>query len=503
MTDWTAGYIADIGYTFGYYPELNPLRLQLAFLNAALVLPSSGNACELGFGQGISTNVHAVASTTSWSGTDFNPAQAGFAQEVAAISGANAQLFDQSFADYCSRSDLPDFDYIGLHGIWSWISDENRSIVVDFVRRKLKVGGVLYISYNTQPGWASMVPMRDLLMQHGDVMAASGQGMVSRIDGALDFAERLFDTSPVFAQAHPHIATRLTEIKHQSRNYVAHEYFNRDWLPMSFAKMADWLAPAKLDYGCSANYFDHIDALNITVKQKNFLNSIADITFRETVRDFMLNRQFRKDYWVKGARKLNHLEQGEALRSLRVMLVQPRHDVTLKVTGALGDATLNDAVHGVILDVLSDYQPQSLEQIALAVKADDIVFSQVLQAVLILAGAGTLAAVQDDDVIAAARKKSAQLNQFLYNKARGSGDIAYLASPVTGGGIRVERFSQLFLLARSLNKTLPSEWARLLWQILQGDGEQLHDEATLADLTRQAQHFSDQHLPVLTALGIA
>ena len=34
MTDWTAGYIVDIAYTYGYYTELNPLRIKLAFLNA-------------------------------------------------------------------------------------------------------------------------------------------------------------------------------------------------------------------------------------------------------------------------------------------------------------------------------------------------------------------------------------------------------------------------------------------------------------------------------------
>jgi hypothetical protein len=31
MSDWTARYVADIGYTFGYYSELNPLRAKLAF----------------------------------------------------------------------------------------------------------------------------------------------------------------------------------------------------------------------------------------------------------------------------------------------------------------------------------------------------------------------------------------------------------------------------------------------------------------------------------------
>lgn len=91
MSDWTAGYVADIGYTYGYYSELNPLRVQLAFLNAGLVPPSVGTACELGFGQGLSTNIHAAASVVSWHGTDFNPSQASFAQELAATSGSAAK----------------------------------------------------------------------------------------------------------------------------------------------------------------------------------------------------------------------------------------------------------------------------------------------------------------------------------------------------------------------------------------------------------------------------
>lgn len=209
MSDWTAGYVADIDYTFGYYTELNPLRLRLAFLNAGLAFPEVGVACELGFGQGLSANIHAAASVAQWHGTDFNPAQASFAQELAAASGADVRLFDQAFADFCARADLPDFDFIGLHGIWSWISDENRAHIVDFVRRKLKVGGVLFISYNTQPGWAAMVPMRGLLSQHVETMAATGQAISSRIDAALEFAKRLMATQPLYARANPQISERL------------------------------------------------------------------------------------------------------------------------------------------------------------------------------------------------------------------------------------------------------------------------------------------------------
>lgn len=93
------------------------------FLNAGVKPPRVGTACELGFGQGMSANLHAAVSVVEWCGTDFNPAQAGFAQELAAVAGSGARLFDQAFDEFCSRSDLPEFDYIGLHGIWSWISD--------------------------------------------------------------------------------------------------------------------------------------------------------------------------------------------------------------------------------------------------------------------------------------------------------------------------------------------------------------------------------------------
>ena len=85
---------------------------------------------------------------------------------------------------------------------------------------------------------------------------------------------------------------------------------------------------------------------NLSAEQQALLASIPDPMFRQTTRDFCVNQQFRKDYWVKGARKLSALEQAEALRALRVVLVQPRADVSLKVTGSLGEATLQEAVYG-------------------------------------------------------------------------------------------------------------------------------------------------------------
>lgn len=510
MTDWTAGYVADIGYTYGYYPQLNPLRLRMAFLDAGLVCPEVGAACELGFGQGVSANMHAAASVTQWHGTDFNPSQASFAQSLAAASGAPAHLVDDAFAEFCSRPDLPDFDYIGLHGIWSWISDENRAVIVDFIRRKLKTGGALYISYNTLPGWAPFVPMRGLLTEHSELMGAPGQGIVPRIDAALEFAEKLLATQPGYVRANPQVSERLARIKTLSRNYLAHEYFNRDWHPMSFSSMARWLEPAKLSYACSAEFLDHVDALNLTTDQQALINSLPDANFRQTVRDFCVNQQFRKDYWVKGARKLSSFEQSEALRAQRVLLVQKRSAVSLKVTGGLGEANLQGDIYNPLLDLLADHLPRSLGQIEQALKDRNIGLAKIEQSVMILLGSGALELCQEDAVVAKARKYTDKLNTYLCMKARSAADVTYLASPVSGGAAAIPRFSQVFVLARAQGKKQPADLAQFAWQWLAAQNQLLIKEGktlatpdeNLAELETLAKDFAENQLPILKSLGI-
>ena len=512
MTDWTAGYVADIGYTYGYYGELNPAHARLALLAAGYDLTPCRAVCELGFGQGVSANIHAAGQPeTAYWATDFNSAQAGFAQMVAGASGANIHLFDQSFTEFCSRDDLPGFDYIGLHGIWSWISDENRAVIVDFIRRKLNVGGVAYLSYNTLPGWSPMVPMRHLLTEHAAIMSPPGQGIVARIDSAIAFAQKLMSLNPNYSRANPIVAERLNAIASQNRHYLAHEYFNRDWRPMPVAEMANWLEPAKLTFASSAHLMDHIDGVNLTNDQRDFLNAIPDTLFRETVRDYMVNQQFRRDYWVRGARRLSGLELLETLRRQRYVLAAPRKDISLKVKGALGEVEPTKAIYDPILDAFADHQPKSFGQLEQGLKDKNINAAQLREAIIVLAGSGLIYPAQDDKQISRARPFSDRLNAHLIAKSRGGNDVNHLASPVTGGGIPVARFNQLFLLAKGAGRKTPAEWAQFAWSILAAQGQLIVKEGVtldtpeenLQELTSQATAFSETQLPVLKALGVA
>jgi hypothetical protein len=500
-----------VGYTYGYYAELNPVRARFALLAMGIQPPEVRNACELGFGQGMSVNIHAAASSAQWHATDFNPSQALFARELSGVSGSGAQLSDEAFAEFCARPDLPDFDYIGLHGIWTWISDENRAVIVDFVRRKLKLGGVLYASYNVLPGWSPAAPLRHLLYQHSRALSAEGTGVIPKVNAALEFADKLLATKPMYTRVVAGVAERLAKMKEHGRSYLAHEYFNRDWLPMYFADMARWLEPAKLSFAASAHLMDHVVAANLTAEQQKLLAEIPDAEFRETVRDYMVNAQFRRDYWVRGVRRLSSLEQAQAFRKLRLMLVVPRADVSMKATGSLGEITLNEAAHLPILDALADHRPLSIGELERRVQGGGMTLTALMRGVLMFLSKGDLVLVQDEPAAEAARAACERLNGWLLERARSNSDISFLASPVTGGGVMVNYVQQLFLLAGRAGCKSAEEVAAEVWRVLSAQGRRLTREGkTLetpednqAELERQAREFSDKRQRLLTSLGVS
>jgi SAM-dependent methyltransferase len=507
---WNAGYVTDVNYTYGYYGELNADRAVFALQSVGIKPPTIRNACELGFGQGLSIAIHSATQPhVQWWGTDFNPSQAAFAQEMVAQAGTSAKLYDQAFAEFCTRDDLPEFEFIALHGIWTWISDENRAVVVDFVRRKLAVGGILYISYNTLPGWAAAAPLRHLMKQHGDVMGSPSALVTQRIDGALDFMEQLFGVEPAYARNNALAVERFKGLKTQDRNYMAHEYMNRDWRPMYFAELAEWLEPAKLTYATSANLLDQQDSVNMLPTQNAFLTGVVDPGFKETVRDYITGNQFRRDLWMRGVRRMAALEQAEVLRSRRFIMIVPRADVHLKLTAAQGEVTLQEAVYKPLLDFMSDHQIKTFAQIEVAMQAAGLGLGQVASALAIMTGTGALAVVQDDKVIAKAKPAVDKLNGAIVSMARVRQDIPYLASPVTGGTIAANRLEQLLLLGRAKGGKTRADWAKFAWEVLKSQGQNLvregnqleGEEDNIAELVERAEAL-EKRLPILKALGI-
>lgn len=510
--DWTAGYVTEIEYTYGYYRELCPGVLRLACLSAGLAPPSakSLNYLELGYGQGLSLNIHAAANQGVFWGTDFNPVQTAHALAFAEASGASVTALNESFAELAARTDLPEFDVIALHGIWSWISDDNGRHIVDIIRRKLRVGGIVYISYNCFPGWAPAAPLRHLMKLHGDLAGAEATGMAAKVDAALAFAKQVVDSGALYFKGNPAVSERLTKITDQSRNYLAHEYFNKDWRITSFSELAETLEAAKLSFVASAHLIDHVDAVNLTPDGQKLLANVNHPVLRQSVRDYFVNQGFRRDIFMKGPRRLTSMENVEAMLSERFVLTTIAENVPRKVTGSLGEATLQDKVYDPVIAALAEnkYSPKLLRELVVHPNIRSLQLGQVLQALVVLAGAGHVSLAQN----ASKQTKSqcAALNRYLCERSRGSSDIAFLASPVTGGGVIVPRFEQLFLLMEAPGKRNTQELAKFGWenlkkqnQLMMKDGQPLKTEAeNLDEIAKLADTFL-KRLPILEAVSIA
>lgn len=512
MTNWTEGYVTEIDYTHGYYRELSPTQQRFALLMAGFAPPpEAGTYLELGYGQGLSTAIHAAATQGQVWGTDFNPSQAANAQSLVKAAGVEARLFDESFAEFDAREDLPKFDYIGLHGIWSWISNENRTHIAGILRRHLAVGGVAYVSYNTLPGWSAALPLRHLLTLHAETAGAESQGVAGRIDAALAFAQQLVDKGARYFAANPSVTEKLKAISGQNRHYVAHEYFNRDWDPMPFSALVEWLSPAKLEFAASANLLDQIEQINLSADAAAMVREIAHPILRESIRDYFLNQQFRKDLFLRGPRRLTPLERHEALLATSFALLSRPEDFPSRANTAIGEVSLQEAIYKPLVEAMARnaYRPRTLAQ--LAQDLPQLTFPQLLEALTVLVGIGWAHPAQQEQAAKRAQSRTAALNAELCRRARSGGEINVLASPVIGAGVSVQRFEQLFLAAQSGGQKTPEDWARAAWSILAAqaqkilkDGKALETpDENLAELTGQAKAFAEKRLPILKALGVA
>ena len=510
MREWTQEHTAALDYQITYFAELNPNRLGLMLAHQGLQANDRVlHACELGYGTGLSTVIHAAASNVQWWGTDYNPAHAQWANALADQAGVPVELHDQSFLDFCQRGDLPDFDFIALHGVWSWVSDANRAIIIDFLQRKLRWGGVVYISYNALPGHAQMVPVRNLMKSYMDTMTPAGQGDLQRARAAYQFVQGMLASNPQLADVHPLAKRTMDDLAHQQSNsYLNHEYLVQHWTPMSFCDVAKALQDARLRLACSAVPTHFFDAHFLVPSQREWLAQITDATTRETARDMLVNRQFRQDYWIKGGLQMPAAQAHGALRTARVVLVRPVSTVSTTVVQAVFHTQIAPTMLAPLLAVLSDGQVHTVGDVLAHAARAGLTEDEALRALFNLLGNGSLAVAQDDACVQSVAQRVLQLNAAICQKALHSADTTHLASAVTGGGVRVGQLHMQFLAFRNTGLPLPQQWAQALAARLHAagvhvvrDGVPLTDLADMvAHITGLAQAFDREELPLLQKL---
>jgi len=326
MNDWTGGYVSDIEDLPGFYREQAPGILDLVCLLSGIEPPRRPGAeagftyCEIGCGHG--TTIAALAAACpdgQFYGIDFMPAHIARAEAFRrSVQISNVAFLEADVVTLADApgSDLPMFDYITLHGVYSWVTPQVRAGIVRFLDRFLKPGGVVYVSYNALPGWASFLPTQRALYE----FAARVQGSSDkRVDAATDFVRRMIDAgSPtVDRQSIESIfqSETLTRTADDSRAYLAHEFLNASWHPLYHMDVARELADAKLSFVGSAVLPENFAAVGLSSDAQEVVDTLPEGAFRETIKDYFNGRSFRRDVFVRGRRNITSAQRDGYLRA--------------------------------------------------------------------------------------------------------------------------------------------------------------------------------------------
>lgn len=515
MPSWDMGYHSNTQYIYQYFSNLNPLWAKFVFTTNGMYFPDmkKGYACELGFGQGVSINMHALANDTTWYGNDFNPTQVSFARQMAELGHANVHLYDDSFEQFTKRDDLPDFDFIGIHGIWSWISPENQQYLIDFISKHLKVGGVLYISYNVAPGFTSFEPMRHLLKTYVDHMLPQNLSAEEQVQEVKVFVDKLMASDPACLKHYPNLKHEMEKFFEHDPKYVVAEYFNEVWDITHFSTLARRLDDIKVQYAASAYGKDMIDAMSFNSNQMGFLIPLAGTPIFEDTRDFMNFQRFRCDYFVKGITTLSPLQQEKAFRDLHAF----RYNLSDKLNkhkrfNAAGDLELQEEIYLPVLRFFMDHKVHSfgeaLDQlIGKGYHGHVLTEQEVVDALRNLVALNELLVVVpprdiDEEVV----KRCQKFNREFILK-QGDSPSHFLASPVLGGALTINGADLICLTGYYMKPNIKaSELAELILPSVKSSQEGQAKKAKPKDMRETADFFAKQFLdkvvPILKTLKV-
>ena len=203
-----------------------------------------------------------------------------------------------------SHQHLGTYDYIIAHGFYSWVDQDTKDNFLRLCKEHLAESGILYMSYNTYPGWHKMDSVRALLefankdidtLNHREKVR-HGKTVASKL-GTL-----MLEYDTVKNQQGPFLQSLRQTLQKQDC-YVGHDHLEPVNTPVYFHQCMDHMAEHGFTYLCDCDLnLSFPDVYDETLRTK--LHDLAphDPLAREQYIDFMLNTAFRKSLFThKGA----------------------------------------------------------------------------------------------------------------------------------------------------------------------------------------------------------
>jgi SAM-dependent methyltransferase len=380
-------YVTDVPYARRFVRELSPAWLDFSATICGAAPPERGDGftwCELGCGHGVTPALLAATLPRGhFVGIDLMPEHITFAEKLCREAGIDNAIFHACDFAAAAQRDLPAFDYIVAHGVYTWIDAGAQADLLAFVARHLKPGGILYLSYNTLPGWAADMPLQHLLQQLA--ARAPGDG-IARLDAADQAVTALARAGSDVLQTGA-MGREWRELRAKlPPAYFVHELLPPAWRPLYVTEVRRATAALGLVPIGSATIRENVDAFTLDRAAQILVAQQTDPDLRELMRDYLLMKRFRRDLFGRAAPDLpSNLVRARVLAT-RFMLAE---------TGdAPGSAPLGfkDPVALRILDLL-----QAGPNAPAALESEGIARADLVGQILALAAAGRIWPVEAAD----------------------------------------------------------------------------------------------------------
>jgi methyltransferase-like protein len=312
-------------------------------------------------------------------GVDLSPRQIEDGRErLKALGIGNVELRAMSILDV--DASLGEFDYIVVHGVFSWVGPGIQDAILRICRENLAPRGVAYVSYNAYPGWHQRDMVREMMLYH-----------TRGIEDPFERSERCLDLLGFVAEAAAkgdelHARFLQGRFEHLSGyrdrpTYLLHEYLEESNHPLYFHRFMEMASRHGLQYIADADSdLAEIESLPPAVAGR-LRASARDRIELEQLLDFVFNRTFRRSLLCREGISLELAMAPERMRRLHAASPVRPDAESPDVSSSAGVTfrgerdrtfTVNHPPTKAILVALSEAWPRPLDFAGLLARTTDL-----------------------------------------------------------------------------------------------------------------------------------
>ena len=179
------------------------------------------------------------------------------------------------------------FDFMIAHGVFSWVPIEARDALLEIIAQYLRKGGLVYLNYNTRPGWNVRGLVREFLL----AQTAGETNLHTRARRAVEVSKKI--VAVLTGLEHPYsqlLANEFRFVGDGDLTWIAHEYLAADNHPYWRSEFLSLIQQYQLEYVADADFNYSTSQIPEGLIPQLEIEHIKGVTIEDTV-DLFCYRQ--------------------------------------------------------------------------------------------------------------------------------------------------------------------------------------------------------------------